>query len=76
MLIPDLKGDRAALEVILAEEPEVLNHNTETVLRLHREIRTSASYGRSLALLARAKAAGRLVKSGLIVGMGKPTMKC
>ena len=52
-------------------EPEILNHNTETVLRLQRDVRTSASYGRSLALLARAKAAGRIVKSGLIVGMGE-----
>jgi lipoic acid synthetase len=71
VLIPDLKGDRAALEVILAEAPEVLNHNTETVLRLQREIRTAASYGRSLALLARAKASGLITKSGLIVGMGE-----
>jgi lipoic acid synthetase len=71
VLIPDLKGDEEALGVILTARPEVLNHNTETVLRLQREIRTSASYGRSLALLARAKASGLLVKSGLIVGMGE-----
>jgi lipoic acid synthetase len=71
VLIPDLKGDAEALAVVLAERPEVLNHNTETVLRLQREIRTSANYGRSLALLARAKAEGLLVKSGLIVGMGE-----
>lgn len=62
MLIPDLKGDPAALATIIAETPEVLNHNTETVLRLQREVRTSASYGRSLALLGRAKAAGLTVK--------------
>ncbi|MGH9896461.1 MAG: lipoyl synthase, partial [bacterium] len=71
VLIPDFKGDLAALSTVLAELPEVLNHNTETVLRLQREIRTSANYGRSLALLARAKTAGGLVKSGLIVGMGE-----
>jgi lipoic acid synthetase len=71
VLIPDLKGDEEALGVILTARPEVLNHNTETVLRLQREIRTSASYGRSLALLARAKASGLIVKSGLIVGMGE-----
>lgn len=73
VLIPDFKGDRDALERVMAEKPAVLNHNTETVLRLQREIRTSASYGRSLALLARAKwvnPAGA-VKSGLIVGMGE-----
>ena len=57
----------------MAEKPAVLNHNTETVLRLQREIRTSASYGRSLALLARAKwiNPAATVKSGLIVGMGE-----
>ncbi|HJU81639.1 MAG TPA: lipoyl synthase [Acidimicrobiia bacterium] len=71
VLIPDLKGNEEALGVILSARPEVLNHNTETVLRLQREIRTSANYGRSLALLARAKAQGLLVKSGLIVGIGE-----
>lgn len=71
VLIPDFKGDETALAMVLAEHPEVLNHNTETVLRLQRDIRTSANYGRSLALLARAKRSGGLVKSGLIVGMGE-----
>jgi len=73
VLIPDFKGDPDALDVVMGEKPTVLNHNTETVLRLQREIRTAASYGRSLALLARAKwrnPAGA-VKSGLIVGMGE-----
>ena len=71
VLIPDFKGDQAALDTVLAEEPEVLNHNTETVLRLQRDVRTAASYGRSLALLARAKKGSGAVKSGLIVGMGE-----
>ncbi len=73
VLIPDFKGDPGALETVMAECPDVLNHNTETVVRLQREIRTSANYGRSLALLARAKRlyAEGLVKSGLIVGMGE-----
>ena len=73
VLIPDFKGDPEALATVMAERPEVLNHNTETVLRLQRDIRTSASYGRSLALLARAKWANPegLAKSGLIVGMGE-----
>lgn len=73
VLIPDFKGDLAALDTVLGESPEVLNHNTETVLRLQREIRTAANYGRSLALLWRAKQQlmnGR-IKSGLIVGMGE-----
>ena len=73
VLIPDFKGDRAALAAVLDEEPEVLNHNTETVLRLQRDVRTSANYGRSLTLLSRAKdiRPQGLTKSGLIVGMGE-----
>ena len=73
VLIPDFKGVRSDLERVLEAGPSVLNHNTETVLRLQREVRTSANYGRSLALLARArwyKPEGA-VKSGLIVGMGE-----
>jgi lipoic acid synthetase len=73
VLIPDFKGDATPLERVMAERPEVLNHNLETVLRLQREVRTAASYGRSLALLSRAKwldPAG-LVKSGLMVGLGE-----
>jgi lipoic acid synthetase len=49
----------------------VLNHNVETVPRLQRAVRPSASYARSLAVLARAVAAGLVTKSGLIVGMGE-----
>jgi lipoic acid synthetase len=73
VLIPDFKGDRAALETVMEAKPQVLNHNTETVVRLQRDIRTAANYGRSLALLARAKAIDPdgAVKSGLIVGMGE-----
>ena len=73
VLIPDFKGDPEALETVTIEKPEVLNHNTETVLRLQRDVRTAANYGRSLALLARAKRANPagLTKSGLIVGMGE-----
>jgi lipoic acid synthetase len=73
VLIPDFKGDHRALETVMSAEPEVLNHNTETVIRLQRDVRTSANYGRSLALLARAKRMRPqgLVKSGLIVGMGE-----
>lgn len=73
VLIPDFKGDRQALATVMEQHPDVLNHNTETVVRLQREIRTSANYGRSLALLARAKRLypEGLVKSGLIVGMGE-----
>jgi lipoic acid synthetase len=73
VLIPDFKGDTESLDIVMGAKPAVLNHNTETVLRLQREIRTAASYARSLTLLARAKWANpsRSVKSGLIVGMGE-----
>ncbi len=71
VLIPDCKGDADALGVIFDARPDVLNHNLETVARLQRAARPSASYARSLALLGRAKDAGLTTKSGLIVGMGE-----
>jgi lipoyl synthase len=71
LLIPDCKGDPTALETVFASRPDVLNHNLETVLRLQRVVRPQASYARSLSVLARAKAAGLVTKSGLIVGMGE-----
>ena len=71
VLIPDCKGDPEALDLIFAERPDVLNHNLETVARLQRAVRPSAGYARSLAVLARAKAAGLTTKSSLIAGMGE-----
>ena len=70
-LISDCKGDPASLQMIFDARPDVLNHNIETVLRLQRAVRPSASYARSLAVLARAKANGLTTKSGMIVGMGE-----
>ncbi len=71
VLIPDCKGDADALDVIFAARPDVLNHNLETVARLQRTARPSAHYFRSLALLARAKDAGLVTKSGIILGLGE-----
>jgi len=71
VLIPDCKGDEEALERVFAARPDVCNHNLETVARLQRAVRPSAGYARSLAVLARAKAAGLVTKSGLILGMGE-----
>jgi lipoic acid synthetase len=71
VLIPDCKGDPAALGAIFDARPDILNHNVETVLRLQRAVRPSASYARSLAVLGRAKAAGLVTKSGMILGMGE-----
>jgi lipoic acid synthetase len=69
-LISDVRGSDA-LDVLLDEAPDVLNHNIETVSRLQRAVRPSAGYARSLSVLARAKARGLTVKSGIIVGMGE-----
>jgi lipoyl synthase len=71
VLIPDCKGDPAALDAVFAARPDVLNHNVETVARLQRRVRPSASYARSLAVLAGAKTAGLKTKSGLMVGLGE-----
>jgi lipoic acid synthetase len=73
VLIADYKGDEAALACVLAADPDVLNHNLETVARLQRKVRPAAGYERSLGVLRRA---GELrpdvpTKSGLILGMGE-----
>ena len=71
VLISDCRGDTDALGAIFDARPDVMNHNLETVARLQRVVRPSAGYARSLAVLARSKAAGLVTKSGLIVGMGE-----
>ena len=73
VLIPDFKGDWAALRTVLGARPEILNHNTETVPRLYSVVRPQARYERSLELLrtARELDPGTLTKSGLMVGLGE-----
>ena len=73
VLISDLGGNWAALETIVRARPEILNHNTETVPRLYRQVRPKAAYERSLELLERAKllAPDRPTKSGLMLGLGE-----
>ena len=71
VLVPDCKGDAIALATLFEARPDVLNHNLETVARLQRTVRPSASYARSLSVLARAAAAGLVTKSGLMVGLGE-----
>ena len=71
VLISDLKGDIASLELILDVRPDVVNHNIETVARLQRAVRPSAGYLRSLTVLARAGAQGLTTKSGMMVGLGE-----
>ncbi len=71
VLIPDCRGDEVALSTIFGAFPDVLNHNIETVARLQRRVRPSASYARSLSVLARAKKARLTTKSSIIVGLGE-----
>jgi lipoic acid synthetase len=70
-LVSDARGDADALGLLFDARPDVFNHNIETVARLQRAVRPSAGYARSLAVLARAKAAGLTTKSGLMVGLGE-----
>jgi lipoic acid synthetase len=73
VLIPDFKGDDAALRTVLEARPDVLNHNIETVQRLYRTARPGGRYDRALQLLERARsyAPGIPTKSGLMVGLGE-----
>jgi lipoic acid synthetase len=71
VLIPDCKGDRKALTTIFDARPDVLNHNLETVARLQRAVRPNAGYARSLSVLAAARDAGLITKSGLMLGLGE-----
>jgi lipoic acid synthetase len=71
VLVSDLRGDVPSLELVIAERPDVLNHNVETVARLQRAVRPSAGYARSLTVLARGAAAGLTTKSGMMVGLGE-----
>lgn len=73
VLIPDFRGDSAALGAVLAARPDVLNHNTETVPRLYRQVRKGALYERSLELLRRSKEIAPSIptKTGLMLGLGE-----
>jgi len=71
-LIPDFQGNEHSLDLVMAEAPDVLNHNIETVPSLYATVRPQASYTASLRLLQRAKQKhGLATKSGLMVGMGE-----
>jgi len=72
LLIPDFQGDPAALDLVLATAPDILNHNLETIEALYPAIlRPAAGYRRSLDVLGRASARGFAVKSGLMIGLGE-----
>jgi lipoic acid synthetase len=71
VLISDCKGSADALASIFDARPDVLAHNVETVPRLQRSVRPSASYARSLSVLARADEAGLVTKTSIILGLGE-----
>ena len=73
VLVPDFLRKDGALEVVVAAQPDVFNHNLETVPRLYRPVRPGADFRHSIDLLARAKRidAGLFTKSGMMVGLGE-----
>ena len=77
VLVPDFCGNWSALDTVLDEAPDILNHNVETVPRLYRRVRPQARYAQSLELLARAdrrrtsRGSSMRTKSGLMVGLGE-----
>lgn len=73
VLIPDFRGSEAALRTVVEAEPDILNHNMETVPRLYREVRPGSRYERSLELFSRARrlAPESVTKSGIILGFGE-----
>lgn len=70
-LIPDFRGSQENLNKVLDAQPDILNHNCETVPRLHSRVRPQAKYIRTLEVLRRAKARGFFTKSSLMLGLGE-----
>ncbi|HEY3940287.1 MAG TPA: lipoyl synthase [Bryobacteraceae bacterium] len=73
VLVPDFQGSHSSMETVMHADPDVLNHNTETVPRLYRQVRLGARYERSLDILRYAKGLRPYtpVKSGLMLGLGE-----
>jgi lipoic acid synthetase len=71
VLIPDFCGDWDALQKVLDEKPDILNHNIESVPRLYKEVRPQAKYRRSLDLLRIAADQGLVTKTGMMLGLGE-----
>jgi lipoic acid synthetase len=73
VLVPDFQGKHDAMDIVLEARPNILNHNTETVPRLTRQVRMGARYERSLDMLAHVKKSGSGIptKSGLMLGLGE-----
>jgi lipoic acid synthetase len=73
VLIPDFKGSEEALSIVLDANPDILNHNVETVPRLYRVVRPQANYRQSLEVLQRSKHRGFTTKTGMMLGIGERT---
>src|SRR5579875_3914179 len=73
VLIPDFQGNEEAIRMVVEARPEILNHNTESVPRLYRAVRSGARYQRTLRLLEYAKEIEQktVTKSGVVVGLGE-----
>lgn len=71
VLIPDFKGKIQDLDVVLDAQPDILNHNLETVERLQKPLRVQANYQRSMSILKHSKERGFITKSGIMVGVGE-----
>lgn len=70
-LIPDVRGNWDALQLIIDEKPDIISHNMETIERLYRRVRPQAKYARSLEQIQRTKDQGIRTKSGFMVGLGE-----
>lgn len=71
VLTPDFRGDLDSLDLVLAERPDVMGHNVETVPDLYSRVRPQADYETSLGVLERAAKAGLKAKSGFMLGLGE-----
>ena len=75
VLVPDFRGRLNDLDTVLRAEPDILNHNIETVRRLQKPVRKSATYERTLSVLRHAKDRGFVTKSGIMLGIGERRME-
>ena len=73
VLIPDFKGNRAALEIVMRDQPDILNHNVETVPRLFKKVQPQDNYDWALTTLRNAKdiQPDAVTKSGIMLGLGE-----
>jgi len=71
VLVPDFKGQLPDIDTVLAAQPDIFNHNVETVERLQKPVRVQARYDRSRAVLRHAKSRGFTTKTGIMLGLGE-----